>query len=390
MNLLAAFDKGLDSFCEASTPMLDSVGSRDTRYLKRVMVHSTQPESKAITIAVDAMGGHHAPAEIVGAVCQSSLHKPPGSDVFFALVGDQERIGPVLGDTPHNPERIRIVHQPHFVTDLEPAGAALLEKPNSSIAAACRLVASGEADALVTAGNPQAAVLAALDAFELLASVEQPALAAVYPTPRRRGSKNDRLSLLLDVGATLSPTASDLVHFAIMGSAYARIVSGNADPRVALLSTSRAGRIGTPTVVEAHQILQNLEGVTFCGNIEGHDIPAGDVDVVVCEGVVGDVAIKLLDGVSDTVLELARSAYESKMAWRMGLRLLSGGLRRLKQRIDFEEYGGAPLLGVDQVVIVAHPESGRKAIINSIKLAIRNVRANLVEVIDRELRREAR
>ncbi len=334
-----------------------------------------------ITLAVDAAGGYNAPQEVVAAVAQASLHSDPQRPVFFTLVGDEVKLTEALSELNHNSERINICHASSVVGMSEIPRVAVDGKKDASISVACRLVANGEADAVVTAGNPGAAVLTALTYFNLVPHVRRAALAAVYPTPRLRGEKEDPFSLILDVGATLHADADDLVNFAVMGSAYARIVSKNPLPKVALLSNSRESTIGPREVVTAYQRLSEHPSVNFYGSIEGNEIPRGLADVIVCEGFAGDVAIKILEGVSEAAFELARSAYNSKVAWRMGLKLLSGGLRQLKQLTDFEEYGGAPLLGLDRVIILAHPRSQQKAIANALKVAIKNVRAELPKAI---------
>ncbi len=344
--------------------------------------------AEPITIAVDAMGGYRAPDEIVAAVARLSKHEPADSAVYFLLVGDEAELTELLLETSHTPERIHVHHSPTAVGMGEPARSGLVDKPNASIIEACRLCADGHADAVVTAGNPGAAVLSAARGFELLPGVHRAALASVYPTPRERGAQNDRFALLLDVGASLRADARDLVTFALMGTAYARIVSDNARPRVALLSNSRESTLGIEPIKDAYGILREHPDVHFYGNIEGHDIPRGLVDVIVCEGYVGDVVIKILEGVGEAAFDLARSAYQKKLVWKVGLKLLSGGLNRLKQLTDFEEYGGAPLLGIDGVMILAHPRSGRTAMENSIKLAIKNVRADLPRVIAQVLQED--
>lgn len=331
----------------------------------------------ALTIAVDAMGGYHAPEAVVSAVARLSMRRRVENPAFFLLVGDEVRLTELLLQTSHNPERIHISHAPTTVGMGEPAQGTMQRHPKSSIAEACRLCARGQADAVVTAGNPGAAVLAAVHNFKLLPGVHYAALAAVYPTPRTRGGAHDPFSLILDVGAALRVGAQDLVTFALMGSAYARIVSDNARPRVALLSNSKEPALGIPAVREATELLQQRADIHFMGNIEGRDIPSGLVDVIVCEGFVGDVAIKILEGVREAAFELARAAYRERLVWKVGLELLSSGLGRVKELTDFKEYGGAPLLGVDRVMILAHPTSEQRAIENAIKLAIKNVRADL-------------
>ncbi len=339
-------------------------------------------DTRPINIAVDAMGGYHAPDEVVAAVAQASLKREDQTrPVYFTLVGDEVRLTERLVESNHNSERIQIRHAPTVVGLSERPRQAIEDRPDSSILQACDLVRTGEADAVISAGHPGVAVLAALQFFELVEGIPRAALASVYPTPRVRGEKEDPFSLILDVGATLRATPEDLLNFGLMGSAYARIVSNNDRPKVALLSNSRESTVGPDEVVAAYDLMSTHPTLNFYGNIEGHEIPRGLADVVVCEGYAGDIAIKILEGVSEAAFDLARSAYNSKMAWRMGLKLLSGGLKQLKQLTDFEEYGGAPLLGIDQVVILCHPRSGKKAIGNALKLAIKNVRAELPTTI---------
>lgn len=338
-----------------------------------------------ITIAVDAMGGYHAPDELVAAVAEASLRRDGDRPVYFALVGDEITLTDALVSLNHNSERIQIYHAPTVVGMSERPQQAMEERPDSSILKACELVKSGHADAVISAGHPGVSVLAALQQFQLVSGVRRAALASVYPTPRVRGDKEDPFSLILDVGASLRATPQDLLTFALMGSAYARIVSRNDAPKIALLSNSRESNLGPTEVVKAYELMSSHDTLNFYGNIEGHEIPRGLADVVVCEGFAGDIAIKILEGVSEAAFDLARSAYHHKVAWRMGLKLLSGGLKQLKQLTDFEEYGGAPLLGVNHVVILCHPRSGRKAIGNALKLAIKNVRAELPQTIAREL-----
>ncbi|WP_283808352.1 phosphate acyltransferase PlsX [Lujinxingia litoralis] len=345
---------------------------------------------ESITIAVDAMGGYHAPAEIVAAVAEASLRREAGAAVNFLLVGDEIAMTEALFELDHNSERIHLYHAPTVIGMGERARSAVEARPDASVVQACSLVRQGEADALISAGHPGAAVLSASRQFGLVPGARHAALASVYPTPRLRGEAADPFSLILDVGASLRATPDELLSFGLMGSAYARIVSRNERPRVALLSTSRESTMGTPEVVEAHELLSRHKGINFYGNIEGHEIPRGLADVVVCEGFVGDVVIKMLEGVSEAAFDLARSAYHEKMAWRMGLSLLSGGLQKLKQLTDFEAYGGAPLLGLDKVVILCHPRSGRRAVGNALRLAIKNVRAELPEAIAASLSGEPR
>jgi len=330
--------------------------------------------AEPITIAFDVMGSDFGPAELVRGAADLSLEAP---QIHALVVGDRDAIGETLQETRHSGERISVHHAPSFVSMEEKPAEALALKPDSSISVAAQLVAEGEADALVTAGNTGAAILACARRFKLLPGVRRAALAAVYPTRRAHGQKADPFSLILDVGATVEASADDLVAFAVMGAAYAKVISQNPNPTVALLSNGTEALKGPASVVDAHQRLQSLPGLRFAGNVEGVDIPKGTVVVIVCDGFVGNVCLKMLEGVHDTVMELAQYAYKSKLRWRAGLAMLSSGIRRLKEVTDWEQYGGAPVLGFDRIFIKAHGRSRARAIANAGKVAAKAVGANL-------------
>ena len=326
-----------------------------------------------VTIAIDAMGGDFAPEEVVRGAARLSLE----TTLDLLLVGDEPRISALLAETRHNAERIGVWHAPEAIGMDEPPREALAARPEASIAVAARLVADGIADALVTAGNTGAAILACRAAFGLLPGVRRAALGAVFPTATRHGEKQDPFSLVLDGGAGLEASADDLVAFAAMGAAWARAISHNPRPRVGLLSNGRENDKGPPVIVEANRRLRALPGIEFVGNVEGMDIPRGTADVVVTDGFVGNVVLKLLEGVHETVIELARHAYREKFAWRLGLTMLGGGIRQLDQITDWKQYGGAPILGFDRVAVKAHGRSRAQAIANAGKVAAKAVAARL-------------
>lgn len=335
-----------------------------------------------VRIVVDAMGGDFAPDDVVAGCAQAARLRP---DMEVVLVGDEARIRALLATHEHPRDRIVVHHATQAVGMDDKPGEALVGKPDSSIAVAARLVAGGRGDALVSAGNTGASVLACARNFKLLPGVRRAGLAAVYPTEIRRGEKEDPFSLLLDVGATLDASAEDLVSFALMGAAYAARISKNARPRVALLSNGSEAGKGPREVAQAHQRLLELSSqgalLNFIGNVEGVDIPRGTADVVVCSGYVGNVVLKMLEGVSETVLRLARYAYKRKLVWRVALAMLSGGIKRLKAITDWQEYGGAPLLGFDHLFIKAHGRSRSHAIANALKVAYKAVASHLIEDI---------
>jgi glycerol-3-phosphate acyltransferase PlsX len=263
--------------------------------------------------------------------------------------------------------------------DEKPA-EALAAKPAASIAVAADLVARGEAARCVRRSTG-ASVLACARAWKLFLVAGR----GLLPTELRRGEKNDPFSLILDVGATIDASAEDLVTFAIMGAAYASLVSRNRRPRVALLSNGTEAGKGPAAVVEAHQLLLEATQLNFIGNVEGLDIPRGVADVIVCNGFVGNVVLKMLEGVSETVVRLARYAHKEKLTWRIGLMALSSALAQLKAVTDWQQYGGAPLLGLEHPFIKAHGRSTAPAITNAIKVAAKASAGDLCGHIGRGL-----
>jgi glycerol-3-phosphate acyltransferase PlsX len=334
------------------------------------------------TIAVDAMGGDDGPETMVAGAARASLDTPAN----IILVGDRGQIESLLEKNTHDQRRIQVVHSDSVIPmDAKPR-AALIELPEASLPMAASLVGKdGPADALVSAGNTGAVVLASANAFSRIDGIKRTALAAVVPTKRNRGPHSDPFSLVLDVGATIRVSAQDLVCFAAMGAAYASIISKNENPRVALLSNGAEANKGTPEIVEAHEILLAQTMINFIGNVEGIDLPKGVADVVVCDGFTGNVVLKMLEGVSEAVMDLAKYAYRSRLTWKLAFLLLANGIRRVKKITDWQQYGGAPILGFDQLCIKAHGRSSPRAIRNAIRVAEKCVSQDLANVIKNQL-----
>jgi len=325
-----------------------------------------------IRVVVDAMGSDFGSLTIVQGVCQYSLEE----DVHMILVGDEKTIEDQLQSFDHVPERISIIHASKEITMHDSPRVAV---PESSIYVAADLVRKGEGDALISAGNTGAVVVCASRSFQRLEGVNKVALATVYPTRKTHGPKKDPFALLLDVGATLHVEAHDLVCFAIMGTVYAQIISDNPHPKVALLSNGEEPTKGSPEVVEAHQILAAQDVLHFIGNVEGVDIPKGSADVVVCEGFLGNVILKFIEGIGEFASVILRSAGE-----KSGTTIdepLYQQVRRVAELTDWKHYGGAPILGLDQVVIKAHGRSTARAIRNAVKLAKRAVERDMIPKI---------
>jgi len=332
-----------------------------------------------IRVALDAMGGDHGAGVLVEGAAQAS----ESSDCTIVRVGDKRELENHLESNPHNADRIEIVHSEGVIPMHAKPRPALAAQPHASLPTAAKLVADGGADALVSAGNTGAVILACADHFQRIRGVQRTALAAVVPTERTRGAKSDPFSLILDVGATVRVSAADLVGFGIMGSAYSGVISHNDRPRVALLSNGSESTKGTKEIVEAHAVLREVDGIEFIGNVEGVDIPKGVADVIVTDGFTGNVVLKMLEGVHDTVMDLARFAYRSKLSWRLALLLLRSGITQLKTLTDWQQYGGAPILGFDRLCIKAHGRSGSRAIRNAIKVATKAASSDFTGEIER-------
>jgi glycerol-3-phosphate acyltransferase PlsX len=320
------------------------------------------------TIAVDAMGGDRAPDEVVKGVAQVSLT----TGIESLLVGDERRIQAVLEGVSYNPEHIAILHAGDAIGMAEEPREAVKRK-DASLVAAVRAVAEGRADAVVSAGNTGACVLACAKHFRLLRGIRRAALASVFPRQREHAGQ-DALALMLDVGATIRCAAEELVQFAVMGNSYARRVSKVSSPAVGLLNMGSEETKGGELLAETHRRLRGLPGINFVGNVEGNDLVRGKADVIVCEGLVGNVALKLFEGISEVLYDLTSAAGERRIAWRLGLRLLSRGIGRLRALTDYTQYGGAPILGFEHLLIKCHGRSTAHAIGNAVKVAAKAVR----------------
>jgi glycerol-3-phosphate acyltransferase PlsX len=326
-------------------------------------------------LVLDAMASDLGPAATVGGAAAVSLR---ADAPHITLVGDRAAIEVELGRHPHVAARFDVVHAPAFVAMNASPKEALDATPDASVLVAARLVAEGQGDVLVSAGNTGAVTLACARTFGRLPNVARAALGAVVPTELRRGERRDPFSLLLDAGLTLEPTADDLVAFAVMGAAYAARIARNPRPRVALLSNGAEPGKGTPAVVGAHARLAGRTDLDFIGNIEGMDIPHGTADVIVTGGFVGNIVLKMLEGVSETVMRTARAAGEARVRYAAGLWLLAPAIRKARAVTDWQQYGGVPILGFDHLCIKAHGRSTPRAVSNALKVATISARADLV------------
>ena len=330
-------------------------------------------------IAIDAMGGDAGPSVIVDGALVAARHLQVG----LLLAGDAAAIESELGRHPvaslFRRLDITVVDTPERVEMTEAPAQALRRKPRASIKVAAEAVRDGRADALFSAGHTGATVVAAHGAFGLLPGVDRPALATIIPTRRRP-------AVLLDAGATVGCRATHLVQFAVMGSAYARVALGLASPRVGLLSVGEEETKGTDVTREAHRLLKDTP-VNFIGNIEGRHVYAGDADVIVCDGFTGNVTLKLSEGLVEAVESLLHDELAATFGGRVGYVLSRQAFRRFRRRVDYSEYGGAPLVGLNGLCIVGHGRSSAKAVANAVTMAVRAVHENLVQRLARDLGR---
>ncbi|MGE5244560.1 MAG: phosphate acyltransferase PlsX [Betaproteobacteria bacterium] len=327
-----------------------------------------------VRIAVDAMGGDEGPRPVVDGALAAARH----FDLGVTLVGPTATLEGELARYPDvDRSRVRIVEAPDVVLMAEAPSLALRRKPHASIRVAAGLVARGGAEALFSAGHTGATVMAAHAAFGMLPGVDRPALAAAVPTRRRP-------AVLLDVGASVECRPQHLLQFAVMGSVYSRLVFGVPSPRVGLLSIGQEETKGNELTREAHQLLK-ASPLAFIGNVEARDVYNGDADVIVCDGFTGNVALKISEGLVDVVESLLREELSSTFTMRVGSLLTRRALRHFRRRVDYSEYGGAPLVGVAGVAIVGHGRSSAKAVRNAVAMAYRFAASRFVERVEQEI-----
>jgi glycerol-3-phosphate acyltransferase PlsX len=299
--------------------------------------------------------------------------------VELLLVGPTDSIDRELHAHGGRSLPVRVVEAPEVIDMAEAPAMALRRKPRASIVVAVDTLRRGEADALVSAGNTGAAMAAALLRLGRIEGIDRPAIAAVLPTLRGR-------AILVDVGANVDCRPKHLLQFAVMGSVYASRVLGIAQPRVGLMSNGTEPTKGNEVVIRAAELLRS-SGLHFTGNIEGRDFFDGVADVAVCDGFVGNLLLKFGEGLALAIFTLLREELSRGLLVRLGVALATPRLRALARRMDYTEYGGAPLLGVNGICIIAHGSSKAKAIRNSIGVAVESVRARMVETIRTDVAR---
>jgi len=309
-----------------------------------------------IRIAVDGFGGDFAPEQVVAGCLQAASE----DRIPILLTGDQAVLAPLIAGKPGS-ELIEIVHAPERIGMDEAPVEAVRAKKDSSLTVAARLVKDKEASGMVSAGNTGACMAAAVFIIGRIKGIERPAITSIMPTVKG-------VCLMVDVGANVDCRPSHLVQFAQMGSIYAERVLGRPQARVGLLNIGEEPSKGNDAAQKAYQLLSSAK-INFIGNVEGRDIPGGEVDVVVCDGFVGNIVLKFAEGLGTGMFAMLKEELTASLPRKLAAAVLRPGFAKVKKKIDYAEYGGAPLLGVKGTVIIAHGSSNAKAIRNAIRVA---------------------
>lgn len=320
-----------------------------------------------VRIAVDGMGGDFAPQAIARGAEQALKEKI----AEVVLVGDKSKLIPFLED----PDGIEIVHTDEYVEMTESPSAALRRKRGSSVNKAFELVRTGNAQGVVTAGNSGAAMAFAIFTLGRIGLVERPAIATLQPNVAK-----GTITVLLDGGGNVDCKPVHLAQFAIMGSAFAKSALDIETPRVGLLANAEEETKGNELTRDAHAMIKDLN-LNYLGYIEGNHVHNGHADVVVCDGFVGNIALKITEGVAESLMSFLRESIEKSLKKKIGYLLMKEIFNELAKKTDYSEYGGAPLLGVDGVCIICHGRSNERAIMSAISMAAEFVKKNLNESI---------
>lgn len=323
-------------------------------------------------VALDAMGGDRAPSVNIEGALEAVLEWP---DIEVILVGKEKEIKEGLRGK--KTERIEIVHASEAIAMDDQLTTAIRKKKDSSIKRAVELVKNGRADAVLSAGHSGITMALAHLILGKAKGVERPAIATLMPSLKEN-------FLLLDAGANVDCTAKNLLEFALMADAYARLVMGRNKPKIALLSIGEEEVKGNELTKEAFKLLERAD-INFVGNIEGREIFKGGVDVVVCDGFVGNVVLKTSEGLAEAALKMLRKEITGRFSGKIGYMFLKPALKSFKKKTDYAEVGGAPLLGINGACIICHGRSSSKAIKNAIKMASDFASKRVFEAISSEI-----
>ncbi len=327
-------------------------------------------------IAVDVMGGDHGPGVVIQGAQQALATNPKITELY--LVGQEEEITAAMQRTGLGDQRVKVVHASEFLTMEDKPIEGLRKKKDCSILRAMDLLRDKKADALISPGNTGGLIAAATIRLRALPGVERAGIATVIPGPENR-------FVLLDSGANAESRAKELVHYAVMGSVYAREILGIKQPRVGLLCNGTEENKGTELTQQAFKACRQLDMIQFIGNVEGHDLFRNAVDVVVCDGFVGNIVLKTLESFAKGIFVWMKQELTKNPKRRLGAFLVQNGLRTIKRRMDPDAYGGAPLLGLNGNVMKAHGSANERAIMNAIRVSAEAVQHHISEVIRKEI-----
>ena len=328
-----------------------------------------------IKVAVDAMGGDNAPVEPIKAAVEAVNENP---DIRVVLVGKEEVIQSELKKYTYDQQRIEITNASEVIETGEPPVNAIRKKKDSSIVVGMNMVKHGEADAIISSGSTGAVLVGGQLIVGRIRGIERPPLAPLIPTEKG-------VALLIDCGANVDARSSHLVQFAKMGSIYMENVVGIKNPRVGLVNIGAEEEKGNALVKETFPLLRDCEDINFVGSIEAREIPRGGADVIVCEAFVGNVILKLYEGLSSTLIGVIKQGLMSTLKSKIGAALALPALKKTLKAFDASEYGGAPLLGLNGLVVKTHGSSKAREVTNSIFQCVTFRQENINEIIKEKI-----
>ncbi len=320
-------------------------------------------------IVVDAMGGDYAPDVVI----EGTIAAVKEYNTHVILVGDEKRVKQLLSRQKYTGGNISVHHASDVIEMSESAATSVRRKRQSSIVVGINLVKEGKADAFFSAGNTGAVVCAATLGLGLLPGIERPGIGTVVPSLKG-------IFLIIDVGANIDPKPMHLLQYGIMGSAYARHILSIPNPKVGLLNIGEEESKGTGFIKESYELLSKSK-LNFIGNVEGKHFFSGNCDIVVCDGFVGNVTLKVAESLAEALQKSLKRHIKSNFLSMLGGMLLKPSFRKFKAEMDYSEYGGAPLLGVNGVVIIGHGRSNRNAIKNAVRVAKEEVERGFTDKI---------
>ncbi len=324
-------------------------------------------------IVVDAMGGDYAPVEIVKGALEAA--RDFETDIIF--VGDEQKVRAELAKYNAGKLPVSVVHAPEVIEMGEPPAVALRKKKDSSVMIGAKLVKDGIGDAFVSAGNTGAVMGAALLGLGRIKGIHRPAVASVFPTIKG-------FALILDMGANAGCDPQNLQQFAVMGNIYSSKILGVDKPKIGLLNIGEEETKGNPLYREAYKLIKQ-SNLNFIGNIEGRDISSDVADVIVCDGFVGNVVLKFGEGLAKDLMSMIKEELGKNILVKIGAALVFSQAKGLRKKTDYEEYGGAPLLGVNGICIICHGSSRARAVKNAVRVAKECVERKVVECIKKSI-----